>query len=249
MISVDYYQKYLIDQREAEKTDVNWGTVNSGLLTGEYPFQERFAAVLPDARNIKNYIEETFGNKKGQTVGLELGGIGSQLFSEFSPGFFHKTFGVTLIDNRYLYPRLVENTNHEVIEGDVFSEATVENVKTQLPLKQADVIFEGMVGALVCLPSRFDFFAGSASRWYKLLADGGLAFLELPTELIPVLPEWASRIKKDFGETLDVDYDLDYEVMRLQKLHGAPSDLPLLGLEEIIKIHRPRYDFELLFEM
>jgi hypothetical protein len=55
-----------------------------------------------------------------------------------------------------------------------------------------------------------------------------------------VLPGWAKYIKNDFGETIDIDYDLDYEVMRLQKLKGAPRNLPLLGLEQIFDSYRQK---------
>jgi hypothetical protein len=240
MVSVDYYQNSLIAQREAEKSHVKWGTVNSGLFTGELPYQYRFSRVLPDGKDIKSYIEDTFKYKRGEVIGLELGGIGSQLFSEFTPGFFNKTYGLTLVDNRNLYPSLMEGENHEVIEGDVFSYPTVKKVKTQLPLGKADVIFEGMLGALINLPSSLGFFAGSARWWYSLLAENGIAFVELPSELMHVLPGWAKYIKNDFGETIDIDYDLDYEVMRLQKLKGAPRNLPLLGLEQIFDSYRQK---------
>ena len=65
------------------------------------------------------YIEDVLAHKKDKTA-IEFGGPGSQLFSDFSPGFFKKTVGVCLADVRNSIGKEKDvKNNHVIVEGDI----------------------------------------------------------------------------------------------------------------------------------
>ena len=100
LLSTDFTAK---TKRIIKEKKSNWDIDNSGLFTSDYEgcsYNEVFGGLYPEQfANIKDYIENQLKEKKGQATGLEIGGKGSKLFSDFGE-FFTKSFGVTLIDNR-----------------------------------------------------------------------------------------------------------------------------------------------------
>src|SRR3989338_771967 len=100
-------------------------------------FAETFTLVLPkdyggsdphrlglDPAIFRKYIENTLsqgqGEQKHGLTAVEFGGPGSKLFSGFSKGFFIKTAGVCLRDERDQRKKDNDVTNnHSVLEGDI----------------------------------------------------------------------------------------------------------------------------------
>ena len=92
---------------EAEqKMPMAWAIQNSTLLSpgnNEYDhhsYEGTFRKLLPEGVNLRDFIENELIDRKGQATGIDIGGLGSQVFKEFSPGFFEKTTGVVLTDTR-----------------------------------------------------------------------------------------------------------------------------------------------------
>lgn len=93
------------------------------------PFEFSFRDVLPKGETrLKTYIESSLSDVRGQAFGLELGGIGSKIFSQFTPGFFAKTAAISDDDYRdKIDPRIKEKDkarNHSVIVGSITEERT-----------------------------------------------------------------------------------------------------------------------------
>jgi hypothetical protein len=95
------------------------------------PFASSFEHVLPPhyRSSLRKYIEQTLQKVKGKAVGVEFGGIGSNLSSGFTAGFFIKSIGVTLVDHRDpdeldFIQRRDKKINHQLLEGDIFSTDT-----------------------------------------------------------------------------------------------------------------------------
>ena len=124
-----------------------WGMTNSSLLEGFSSFQNTFENILPEGEgNIKEYIETTLADKKGVAIGIEFGGPGSLVFRAFSDGFFAKTAGVNLHDDRIdLYSD--EERNHTVIVGDMLANSTQAEVRKWLGEgNKFDLVFERLLG-------------------------------------------------------------------------------------------------------
>ena len=225
---------------------IGWGITDSTLINAtKYslcPFEKYFAKLIPETENLKEYIEKEFTDRRGISIGVELGGTGSNMFADFTPGFFQKTAGINLTDYRDSIDPAIKNMdrtrNHSVIPGDITDENTHEKVKTWLGDQKIDVIFERMLAGHGTLAHEPFFLSKQANVWYKLLNEGGLFFAETPTTFNHILPEWLKLIENNYKETLKVDYaKVDYasEVVLIKKLKGAPEELPLVDARTVIK--------------
>lgn len=235
-------------RRENKHTwGVYWDIADSPLLPTEQKmhkgkpivsFQESFAPVLPEKENIKDYVERILAEKRGEAIGIEIGGTGSALFRGFSDGFFQKTAGVNLTDYRDQLdpdPTPEDNArNHIVIPGDLFSGETKDNVGNFLNGQKADLIISRMAGGLNEIPREPYFLGKEADHWYQQLADGGVLLAMLPG-FGAFLPAWVELIKSEYKGQLEVECtefvpeEGIVPVLKLRKLPGAPEHLPLVG--------------------
>jgi len=147
-------------------------------------YERDFAEVLKPYKNFSEYIKGNYGEKKGDLIGIELGGPGVNLFDGFEWDTFSKTAGFTLKK----LPEYKVDLNHEVIEADVFS----RNQKSERSWTQVidwvrkngrpDFIVERMVGPLFEIREA-KLFLLILDRWYRILSDGGSMFIEVPKKL------------------------------------------------------------------
>lgn len=89
-------------------------------------YHNTFENVLPDKRNLKQFIETELAPQAGQAIGLDVGGLGSRVFGTFTKGLFNRTAGISLTDTRYEcqdknQTTIDENRHHSVISGNMLS--------------------------------------------------------------------------------------------------------------------------------
>lgn len=163
-----------------------WAVYDSALhhyaTTFDYPYERSFRHLIPEEfPTMRAYIEQRFFEKRGAVVGMDIGGTGSALFRDFSPGFFAKSLGVVLADQREEKTKKEDEVyHHSVLEADAFSSKGWRGITNVLHGDVVDVLFERMYGGLVGMNTDFRFLASVLERWYGLLGDEGMMFVELP---------------------------------------------------------------------
>lgn len=193
---------YSETQQNLEKErKADWPIHDSGLLNSkeEYSYNNTFKGLYPpEFSDVRDYIEVRFSDRKGKAVGVDIGGMGSELFAGFSPGFFKKSIGVTLVDKRNSQEIDRDSEiGHEVLETDCFSAQGRNKLKYWLGDDKVDVIFEKMHGALLNYPDNPKFLMSILNRWYKLLGDKGLMFIQTPS-----LKEESLKQTQDFLDSI-----------------------------------------------
>jgi hypothetical protein len=213
---------------------------------GGEPFSHSFIRILT-GRNLKSYIQKTIETKRGEAIGVEFGGIGSNLFAGFSPGFFAKSFGVTLVDHRKPEELALQNAenekiHHEVLIGDIFDEETYKSLNKKLAGAKVDFIVSRMAKGLEFVPMEPYTVSKILKIWYDLLNEGGIMLVQTPTTLNNLLKIWAEKIFEEFSGVIEIRYDLGWKdsdtncsSFSLHKLPGAPKDLPLLDPKTVRK--------------
>ncbi|MGB9609100.1 MAG: hypothetical protein ACPL3E_01855 [Minisyncoccia bacterium] len=195
----------------------NWDIYDSGLVSGENPLEFDFLKLYPRGfKNLKDYLEKEYKKKKGKIIGIELGGPARRLFSDFSPGFIQKSFGVTLFDKRTEKEKKEdESRNHYVLTFDIFDEDFYEEIKKYIGDRGFDLMFERMEGGWVGFPEEREVFEFFIFRWYELLASNGMAFIQSPYVLnennFSKWEEWLDHNKINLGKEL---FDFVYEGKR-----------------------------------
>ncbi len=228
-----------------------WPTYDSSLNEGERSFSEYFRDVIPaEYRNIGAYVEDTLAHRRGQAIGIELGGTGSRLFSDFTPGFFSHTLGTVLNDLRDRQQQREDTENHhEVIATDMFTSQGKKSVEKWLGGKKADFIMQRMWGGLIGFPENPDILHKFLNRQYRWLGDNGILFNEVPPLYYP--PNAAKvlngldALRERYKDTLDLKWHekkrkdnstgqfYTHTVLRIRKLNGAPQTLSLLDEENM----------------
>ncbi len=224
------------------------------------PFSTTFHDVLPrETGTMKKYIEQVLAKRKGSAIGIEFGGIGSEVFSGFTKGFFKRSIGVTLVDNdkhsigyksreEYYKNRVKEDEgrHHEVMEGNIFSEDLYKTLEARLQGEQADLILERLGRGLESVPPEPYFASKFLAIWYRLLREEGVLFAQIPIAFGPLLKPWTDMIQDRYQKVLEVVSAAGSEnrgtedsfVLRIRKLRGAPSELPLLDPKTVRDISR-----------
>lgn len=240
---------------EVDRTITN--SVRRSEIRGENPypiydsplsfFNEDMKSVLPeDCTNITTYLEKKYPEKKGELIGIELGGPGCRLFKDLEP-LFKKTAGFTLHND----PSLEPGKNHDVVEADVFYKRTLNKTEEEIDGYQAvdkwtklngkaDFLIERMVGGISSI--NIDSFLLIVKRWYKLLSENGTAFIQfpVPSNDVNATIKLLNTIEKAIGKHRD-KFDISYKeelfsteqlyfLLRLHKLPGAPE-----SLDELLK--------------
>lgn len=208
-------------------------------------FGETFRKLLPSKdKSLKKFIESRLGGRNGVAVGIEFGGVGKRLFQEFSEGFFKKSLGVTLVDHRPFIDRaLIDlSSTHKVMEGDILSEDTYNRVADWGAGDKVDLIIERMGRGLEFIPSEPYTVFKVLGKWYSMLNEGGLMILQVPRSFNDLLVVWGDMLNRDYGDVLDFHYNVVNQddntsdpksSFRLQKLEGAPAELPSLDHKTI----------------
>lgn len=228
-------------QRERGETRP-WAVYDSALrhhaATFEHAYERSFHRVIPEEfSTMKTYIEQRFFEKKGNVVGMDIGGTGSKLFRDFPAGFFEKSFGVTLMDQRDDEVKKKDGARHHaVIEADAFSSKGQRMILGALYGKKVDVLFERMYGGLIDMKTDSHFLAAILERWYGLLSERGVMFVELPhlssKDAVPVV-RWLRGMERGKVPGVAVRYtaygDADDGFLKifvcLEKEVGAPEHL------------------------
>ena len=221
------------------------------------PFDRSFQSGLTEGKRLKAYIETVLESRKGKAIGVEFGGVGSNLFSGFTPRFFLKSVGVTLIDHRDPEDDLIEarrqdiKINHQLLEGDIFDSETYEFLDKILNKEKVDLILERMAGGLEYVPVEPYTVSRILQIWYNLLSGGGVMFVQTPIVFNNLVRQWVAKIKKEFKGVIDIEYqegDVDgntnCSAFRLLKLPGAPTELPLLDPRTVKKTGRNGYNYD-----
>lgn len=235
------------------KKKPHYRDTNSPLENGNSNYSLFFEAVLPEGQNLRSYIESSLAEKEGSAIGVEFGGIGSNLFRGFSKGFFKETIGVTLFDTRAEKEKTADerknqehNLHHTVVEGDILSEDLYKNLEDRLAQQKVDLIIERMYLGLEHMPVEPYKLSEALKKWYKLLDEGGILFVQIPVIFNNLLVAWADMIRKSHGQEIEFQYvegshdasleDTGYSSFRLRKLKGAPEELPLLDPRTVATI-------------
>jgi len=192
-----------------------------------YSFNESFFSTLPEGiwnsiNGLQEYIEGLLMERKGEAIGIEFGGPGCKLFQGFTKDLFKKTAGVTLVD-KFAGERL---SNHTVIEGEILKKKAYSDILKWSNGQQIDLIIERMDGALGLLPNIPTFVYRAFQRWYDLLSEGGVMFVQIPREVNEGLTQLHSYIESECPETIKIKFG--GSALRLNKLAGAPMNLPNL---------------------
>ncbi|HOX41153.1 MAG TPA: hypothetical protein PK263_03090 [bacterium] len=231
--------------REGEsETEKYWYYSDSSLKhdgtdRSQEPFSKTFFDVLPGA-DLKEYVEAMLANRKGLAVGLEIGGVGYNLFGDFSPDFFTRTAGIALVDRGERLSEPPQGVpNHSVIEGDIFEAETRRRVFQWVGPEGVDFVIERMGGGRQTWPEDPIHIIGIMSWIYSFVREGGLILAQLPYSQLKDLPQryrndlvtlngWVSMIQAEYVGKLEVA--LGEEAIRLNKLTDAPEKLPLLAV-------------------
>ncbi len=205
-------------------------------------FQGTFKDLIPEEqKDLRSYIEHTLAKRKGTAVGVEFGGPGATLFEDFTPGFFAKTFGVTLHEHRRPQ-EIMDLETHTVLEGDIRVPATYRLLQEKLGGAKADLIIERLLGGWDFIQNDPKLFGAVLRKWYSLLNEGGLLIAEGPPpfetahkeeqDFFPLLQRFADMLHDAHKDSLTVRVARSPEfrspVFSLERKKGAPNELPLL---------------------
>lgn len=216
----------------------------------ELSYAQTFKALLPwPGCSFKQYIETIIKKRKGKAIGVDFGGVGSELFSGFSPKFFSKSVGVSLVEHRTPEElRAAQQkdgiVNHETLVGNIFDEETYKDLAENLNSEKIDFIISRMAGGLEFVPTEPYTVSKILETWYELLSEEGVMFVQVPIAFNNLLKAWAEKIQKDYDKMIDMQCSLGdtntlpsgkFSVFRLHKFKGAPEKLPLLSPREVRK--------------
>ncbi|NTV44515.1 MAG: hypothetical protein HGA67_02340 [Candidatus Yonathbacteria bacterium] len=202
------------EQNLEKEKEEDWPIQDSGLLSGEeHSYNSTFENLYPpEFSDLRDYIETKLSDRRGNAIGIDIGGIGSKLFTEFSFNFFKKSAGITLVDKRN--PQEINRDSeirHKVLEADIFSNQGRNKLKHWLGEDNIDVIFEKMHGALLNYPDDPTFLITIFNRWYKLLGDKGLMFIQTPSlreDTLELARKFLDEIKNGKIGGITVNYEV-----------------------------------------
>jgi hypothetical protein len=220
-----------------------WGVWDSPLnfdkSNDSPPFEASFGSFIPQSetehQNLGQYIERYLADRQGNALGVEFGGPARRLFSEFTPGFFKRTAGVTFSDptDNPSISKLNSQTDHCVISGDIFASKTMNEVENWFEGQKVDFIIERLYGGHQYDPGQKMLFI-ELNRWYRMLREGGVMLIETPGD--PRYDEkfksWVEKAQRATNGSLEIIFKPSYfGAMQIKKLQGAPESLTDLQLD------------------
>ncbi len=197
---------------------------------------------------MKTYLEKKFAEQFGQVTAIELGGQGSNLFKQFSPGFFKKTLGVSLVDRRTPTKKQADNQiSHNILPGDIYTKNTQEQIVDWANGDKIDILIERMVGGVKkeFSPNDLGTYFNSFAEYYSMMSDKGDMFIEVPQYLQKhrLFIAWLMYLNTEFKDSLEIkidESDVDgIYYFRLTKKPNAPKQLPLLNFDQMTK-YKPK---------
>lgn len=225
------------------------------------PYAETFRHLIPEKKlPLRVWLEEELSRVKGPRIFVDLGGVGSQIAADFTPGFFESSYGITLVDHRRTKGReekykaeTAEDAarRHTVIEADLLEDATYDFLEEQLGGNLLTLVIERMAKGLKNIPIDPYAVAQKIDRVYGLMAEGGVLLLQVPNGFDTLLPAWVKYLRHVAGDSLEVRYHLgegDESTARgasslyLKKKAGAPAALPFLDPRTVKEIGQEGYD-------
>ena len=229
-------------------------------LDGKNGFMESFRVLFQNKGrgedgkiiNLGQYIENSLPKEKiGKAVGIEFGGEGEEVFVRgFRKGVFKKTLGVTAVNSSPSIrkineePRQLENGDedtHQVLESGIFSSKTDSSIEEWLNGDKVDLILSRMLKGVEYVPAEPNKVAETFQKWYGMLSEGGMMFIQVPIVFNNLLKKWAKMIQEKYKGLIDLEYQLgerdrvtDWVTsFRITKLAGAPDTLPFLSAKEV----------------
>lgn len=199
-------------------------------------FGNSFRELIPTDTDFVAYIEGELRNRNGEALGIEFGGMGNELFKGFKKGLFKRTYAVGLLDHRTSYSERTKPDTHQFILGDIFDRKTYN----ELPDEKFDLIIERMLGGMETVPEDYTFVSRLLNRWYRMLNENGMMFVQVPIVFNNLMVKWAQLINTDFKDRIIFkgkvgEYDNEVNncsTLFIQKKAGAPDDLPLLSVDQ-----------------
>ena len=247
------------------KTEDNWVQYDSSLrdignsfrktLPKEYVQhldKKMYGGIYEFGKAFKLYIEDSLSHSPNrERTAIEFGGPGSNLFSDFTKGFFGKTVGVCLSDIRN--NEQIEKDkliSHSVVEGDLLKVSDEElflKISRAIGFKKADLIISRMMGPLKKIQKNPILLDRIIRKWYSLLNENGILFAQFEyfkqhnpymdpednddlknppfeTDHEEYVRLWAKTIEDEFPNQIEIE--LGRGVIRLAKKDGAPKELP-----------------------
>jgi len=218
--------------------EYSWDAYDKGLQDYSIFFEK----VCPDKKaGLKLFVENTLSDRRGQAVGVDVGGPGLMLFQGFDPNFFYKTIGAILL-KRYEYSEILDE-KHTIIEADCLKARGLRRLKNSLGGDgKVDILFERMLGGIKNYPASPEYLWSLLNNLYKLLRTGGMMFAQSPDlrgkEDKQNIQNWLDNLQNNSCGSLELKHasmpsmvhnvpkEDVYEIIYLRKLEGAPDDLP-----------------------
>ena len=241
--SLGAWREYM--KERGKLVDAPWIIEDEELEAMAMSFAASFASTLPPqydyASNpfcFSEYIENTLEHEpREKLAAIEFGGPGSRLFAGFTPGFFSHTIGVCLKDNREAsWKKWDAPRNHTVLEADMFERKTYQMIQKVIAEQPVGLIISRMEGAIGWLPDDPAILANLISRWYGLLRENGLLFVQYNSSThmkaydygkrTAMVNRWIRFLQENYSDTIEVEGETSS--FRIHKKKGAPEDLPLL---------------------
>jgi hypothetical protein len=204
-------------------------------------FEETFHSLLPKEEGLRSYIEDSLKERAGEAVGIEFGGPGVNLFQGFTPGFFKKSIGVTLVDH-YRSSAETERSygTHKILEGDIRSPETYEKIADELQGAKANLIIERLLGGWDYIENDLVLYGEILSKWYDLLADNGLLFAQVGPlrNTDSLFKKWDEILTEQYDSKVELTFQPDpysSKVFMIRKHPGAPEKLPLIPIRDLLK--------------
>lgn len=189
-----------------------------------------------------HYIRRTLEREGKDLYAIELGGPASYLFSDFPPEMFKKTVGVVLADDRR--EQAVRDSdaeaNHQVVEGNIFDRNLYQRISQETGIQKFDLIISRMLKGLRDVPRSIGMFAFVLRRWYSMLNENGLMFIQfrefsegvmdekvkqIVTDPIEdIIQDWIQKLQRAYPA---IEIQMYKNAMRIHKKEGAPKELPI----------------------
>lgn len=217
-------------------------------------FRRSFDGVLPKGiESLRGYIESLLEAKRGTAVFIEFGGPARQIAKDFTPGFFDRSFGVTLVDeaktntSEEVHARVDaadQTLNHTVIEADLLHASTYDDLRRRLDGRKAALIIERLGKGSDFAPEDMRTTGAVLKTWYEFLDDEGVMLLQIPVRYNGFLEAFVAHVEKTCGNTIEIrGYVGDYNGQHgensslfIRKRPGAPATLPMLDAETVSRI-------------
>jgi hypothetical protein len=217
--------------------------------TTQFSYERTFLPLIEQGDfqgpSLREYIEKALKSRRGEAIGIDFGGPGSRVFRGSEDGFFKRTLGVTLRDERSEMEGWEDRkSRHDIIDGNMFDPVIRREIRKWLKGEKADLIFERMKGGLTFVNHDIRFIREVLKQIYSILRKDGVAFLQhflyeyRASGFVEIFYHWAEEVKKQYGGKIIIVLDprsaeegrYREGAIMIRKLKNAPERLPLTEL-------------------